>query len=381
LNEEALDILLVEDNPGDARLLRELLKEASSLRFNLQHVDRMAAAEAAMAAGGADVVLLDLSLPDAHGMETVGRMLRAAPDAAIIVLSGLDDETTALKAVQAGAQDYLVKGHVEGPLLGRAIRYARERKRLEVERAQLLESERQARELAETAVQGRDEVLRVVAHDLGNSLSAVLVTTRFLLRTVSEGGEGATTRRYVENIRSLAEQMQRLRQDLLDAALLEAGRLAMEMEEIEPATLVEESFDRYAPVAAEKGITLTRSMPERSLPIEADPARLLQVLANLLTNAVKFTPSQGRIDVGYELLDQAVRYFVSDNGNGIPADNLPHLFDRFWTTRKGNPSGAGLGLAIARGIVEGHSGEIWAESTAGEGSTFYFTIPLSGVGA
>src|SRR5688500_15045928 len=162
-------ILLVEDNPGDARLLREFLREAHNLPFDLVHVERLADARAKLDEGGADIILLDLSLPDAHGIESVEQMLEAAGESPIIVLTGLDDETTATRAVQAGAQDYLIKGRVSGSSLGRSIRYAMERKRLEVERAQLLVREQSARVRAEQAVQARDEVLRVVAHDLGNS--------------------------------------------------------------------------------------------------------------------------------------------------------------------------------------------------------------------
>ncbi|HEX6068320.1 MAG TPA: response regulator, partial [Longimicrobiaceae bacterium] len=236
-------ILLVEDNPGDARLLREQLREAS-LHFDLTHVDRLSEARESVARDGADIVLLDLSLPDGHGLETVRSMLEAAPEVPIIVLTGLDDETTAVQAVQAGAQDFLVKGQVEGGGLARAIRYARERKWLDLERVRLLASEREARATAEAAVRGRDEVLRVVAHDLGNSMSAVLVTSTLLLRTLPEGAEGEKARRRVENIRSLVEQMQRLRQDLLDVAMLEAGQMTLEKGPSGPGTLIEQSLER-----------------------------------------------------------------------------------------------------------------------------------------
>jgi sigma-B regulation protein RsbU (phosphoserine phosphatase) len=368
-------ILLVEDNPGDARLLREQLREASSLRFDLTHVDRLSEARERVAREGADIVLLDLSLPDAHGLETVRSMLEAAPELPIIVLTGLDDETTAVQAVQAGAQDFLVKGQVEGGGLARAIRYARERKWLDLERARLLASEREARATAEAAVRGRDEVLRVVAHDLGNSMSAVLVTSTLLLRTLPEGEDGEKARRRVENIRSLVEQMQRLRQDLLDVAMLEAGQMTLEKGPSGPGTLIEQSLERYAPVAEERSIELTSSV-EPDLPrVMADEARLLQVVANLLTNALKFTPAGGKIVLGAEKDEGGVRFFVRDTGPGIPPENLSRLFDRFWTTKQGNPFGAGLGLAIAKGIVEAHGGRIWAESTPGEGSVFAFTIP------
>lgn len=376
MDERPLRILLVEDSPGDARLLRELLREAGSLRFELAHVERLAEARAHMTEQGADVVLLDLSLPDAHGMETVTGMLEAAPEAPIVVLTGLDDETTAVRAVQAGAQDYLVKGQVEGGLLARSIRYARERKRLELERAQLLAREREARATAEAAVRGRDEVLRVVAHDLGNSLSAVLVTATVLLRTLPDDGPGEKTRRRVDNIRQLAEQMHRLRQDLLDVAMLDAGQLSLEWGPLGPATLVETLLERFGPLAAERSIELEARLANGLPRVRADESRLFQVMANLLGNAIKFTPPGGRVVLGAQRDEEEVRFSVADSGPGIPPENLPRLFDRFWTTRAGNPHGAGLGLAIARGIVEAHGGRIWAESRPGEGSTFSFTLPL-----
>jgi signal transduction histidine kinase len=371
-----LHIVLVEDNPGDARLLRELLREAPSLRFELTHVERLGEARQRLQKQPADVVLLDLSLPDAHGMETVTGMLEAAGDAPIIVLTGLDDETTALKAVQAGAQDYLVKGNVDGALLGRAIRYAVERKRLELERMQLLDREREARSVAEQAVQARDEVLRVVAHDLGNSLSAVLVTTQVLLRILPARDDTDPIRQHVENVRSLVEQMQRLRRDLLDVTMLEAGRLSMDPRAVDPSELIQASLERYAPLATEKGIELQADLTKRLPVIRADGSRIAQVAANLLTNALKFTGPGGKVLFGATAREPMVCFFVSDTGPGIAPDDLPYLFDRFWTTRKGNPYGAGLGLAIAKGIVEAHGGSIWTESELGNGATFFFTVPI-----
>jgi signal transduction histidine kinase len=205
----------------------------------------------------------------------------------------------------------------------------------------------------------------------------VLVTTRVLLRTIPEGEAGGSTRRHVDNIRSLAEQMQRLRQDLLDVALLEAGQLSIERGPVDPATLVEESLGRYATLAAEKSVNLESQLPVGLPRVLADETRLLQVFANLLTNAIKFTPAEGTVILRAEMAEQEVRFLVIDTGPGIPHENLEHLFDRFWTTRKGNPHGAGLGLAIARGIVEAHGGLILAKSKIGEGSTFSFTVPTA----
>lgn len=375
-------ILLVEDNPGDARLLRETLRDAESLRFELTHAGRLSDALDRVRAEPADVVLLDLSLPDAHGMDTVARMLEAAPSVPIIVLTGLADETVAVLAVQAGAQDYLVKGTVEGATLGRAIRYAMERKRLETERAELLRAEREARAAAEAAVNARDEVLRIVAHDIGNSLSAVKIHTMVLERTLPADGQ-AEARKRTEAIRNLTQQMDRLRQDLLDVAAIEAGRLSFEPHETALGEVVDEVLGTVAGMAAEKGLTLESDVPDDLPAVWADRERLHQVLGNLVGNAVKFT-GEGRVRVTARLDPEAgedghpgVRVVVEDTGPGISAEHLPHVFDRFWQARSTRRAGAGLGLAIARGVVEAHGGRIHATSAPGQGTTFEFTLPAA----
>jgi DNA-binding NarL/FixJ family response regulator len=157
---ERLRVLLIEDHPGDARLIRALLAEVPDLGWQLTHVDRLATALPLLAAGAVDVVLLDLSLPDAHGLATVERVQAIAPDTPIVVLTGLDDEATGLRAVQAGAQDYLVKNQVSGELLARAVRYARERRQLLArERAARADAERLAAERAAILGQIADGVL------------------------------------------------------------------------------------------------------------------------------------------------------------------------------------------------------------------------------
>jgi signal transduction histidine kinase len=368
-------ILLVEDNPGDARLLRETLREAHSLPFHLVHASRLSEALELVAAQAPEVVLLDLSLPDAHGMDTVGRMLRAAPEVPIIVLTGLADETIAVQAVQSGAQDYLVKGTVEGGTLARAIRYAIERKRLEGERARLLRNEQEARAAAEAAVMARDEVLRIVAHDIGNSLSAVKIHARVLERTLP--ADQGDVRSRIESIRHLTQQMDRLRQDLLDVAAIEAGRLSFEPAELDVGEVVDDVLAGVTGLAAEKEMEVGASIGADLPAAWADRERIHQVLSNLVGNAVKFTPHGGRVLVSAVAEDGEARVSVADTGPGIPPEHLPHVFDRFWQARSTRRAGAGLGLAIARGIVEAHGGEIGAASEPGRGTTFHFTLPLA----
>lgn len=370
-----LRILLVEDNPGDARLIRETLRDAGSLAFELEHADRLGAALPRLAARDVDVVLLDLSLPDAHGLETVTRALAAAPGVPIVVLTGLDDERVAIQAVQAGAQDYLVKGQVEPGVLSRALRYALERKRLEAERTRLLEAEHAARTAAEAAVRARDEVLRIVAHDIGNSLSAVKIHALVLERTLPAGDGEA--RKRTGAIRDLTAQMDRLRQDLLDVAAIEAGRLSVDPIALSVNDVLAEAAASLAEMAAEKGVVLSMGAAPGLDAVFVDRARVLQVLANLAGNAVKFTPPGGSIVIGAEAGDGVIRVSCADSGVGISAEDLPHVFDRFWQARSARRAGAGLGLAIAKGIVEAHGGMLTARSTPGQGSTFSFTLPVA----
>jgi len=229
---------------------------------------------------------------------------------------------------------------------------------------------------AQSAIRAREDVLHVVSHDLGNSLSAIIVTTTVLLRTLPDDAGTAELRKRITSIRDLARRMQRLRQDLLDVASIETGRLAIEWDSFSPAALAGETIEDFAGLAAEKEIALERAVDEGLPELVGDRERILQVLANLLGNALKFTPQGGRVGLRARLDGPDVRFEVWDTGPGIPPEHLGHVFDRFWKVRTANRHGAGLGLAIARGIVEAHDGRIWAESAPGQGSTFLFTLPI-----
>jgi signal transduction histidine kinase len=246
-----------------------------------------------------------------------------------------------------------------------------------MERKRLLEREHEARTAAEAAVRARDEVLRIVAHDIGNSLSAVKIHALVLERTLPAGDAGSEARKRTGAIRDLTVQMDRLRQDLLDVAAIEAGRLSFEPAPMDVAEVVAEAAAALAEVAAEKGVSLSAAAAPGLPRVSADRERVLQVLANLGGNAVKFTPAGGTVTVRAERDGGCVRVSCADTGPGISGDDLPHVFDRFWQARSTRRAGAGLGLAIAKGIVEAHGGTISAESTSGEGSTFAFTLPVA----
>ena len=226
---------------------------------------------------------------------------------------------------------------------------------------------------AQSATRARDEVLAVVAHDLRNPLNTVTMAVSLMLESTPP--ERVQERRQQEIVRRAADRMNRMIQDLLDVKRMESGRLTIDPAPEPPSTLIHDTIDMLRPLATGSTIRLETSIDEGLPLVLADPARIQQVLSNLVGNAVKFTPRDGQITVCAERIDGEVRFAVIDTGPGIPAEQLPHIFGRFWQAKTSDRRGIGLGLAIAKGIVEAHNGRIWVESSVGLGSTFYFTLP------
>ena len=225
----------------------------------------------------------------------------------------------------------------------------------------------------------RDQVLGVVAHDLRNPLSAILMQIAALRH--SGPGPDRRLQKPVEAIQRAAARMNRLIQDLLDVALMEAGQLTIQRMQLSAGELIAEAVDMQRPLAASSSIELRVDVDPDLPEVWGDWNRLLQVFENLIGNAIKFTPPGGRITAGATLKDEDVVFRVADTGSGIPTEHLPHVFDRFWQATRTGRQGAGLGLPITRGIIEAHGGRIWVESAAGSGSTFFFTIPKAVAGA
>jgi signal transduction histidine kinase len=247
----------------------------------------------------------------------------------------------------------------------------REQRGLASERAQLLG-------LAETAARHRDEVLSVVAHDLRNPVAAILMNVARLLARSRIEDPDARNAHGLEAIQRAAMRALRLIEDLVDAGALDAGQLATVAVPEAVVPLVTEAVDALRPAAAERSQELSLEVSvAANARVRCDPGRLHQVLSNLIGNAIKFTPVGGSITVTVERDGPDVRFSVADTGPGIPPHSLSRVFDRFWQGVPGGHGSRGLGLYIARGIVEAHGGKIAARSTVGRGSTFTFTIPTS----
>jgi len=244
--------------------------------------------------------------------------------------------------------------------------------RAELEAA--LERERIARRQAEAAVRSRDDILSIVSHDLRNPLGTIAMAIALLELDIGQ----ERRRAQVEVVRRAVKRMERLIQDLLDVDQIESGRLAIAPVRADAAALIDEAKPGMQLQASEKGLAIEFELPHEALTVRADPARIAQVLANLVGNAMKFTPAGGRIDVRLARDGDAARICVSDTGPGIDPADVPNLFDRFWQARdRPRRGGVGLGLAIAQGIVHAHGGRIAVESRLGAGSTFCFTLPLA----
>jgi signal transduction histidine kinase/ActR/RegA family two-component response regulator len=224
------------------------------------------------------------------------------------------------------------------------------------------------------AVRARDQVLAVVAHDLRNPINVISMAADGLLRRETN----SLARRPIERIIRGAQRAERLIADLLEIDAIEGGRFSLETQRVETADVILAALESQQNLAASASVIIATDLSPALPAVEGDADRLLEVLENLVDNAIKFTKPGGSVTVGATSRDGEVLIWVKDSGSGIPRDQLPHLFDRFWQAKKKDRRGTGLGLTICKAIVEAHRGRIWAESAIGTGTTMYFTIPASG---
>ncbi len=229
---------------------------------------------------------------------------------------------------------------------------------------------------AKLATQARDEILAVVAHDLRNPLQIIATRGSALRRGVAKPIEDVG-----EEIEKAVFRMNRLIQDLLDVTQIEAGQVSIKPTRVPVGELIEDALYSQKMLASSSDIAM-QTVVSYDLPdVLVDRDRIMQVLENLIGNAIKFTKPGGTITLAAEAGAREVLFSVADTGLGISQADKPHVFDRFWQTSKGRGRGAGLGLAIVKGIVEAHGGRVWFTSEFGKGSKFFFAIPRAPVDA
>lgn len=233
---------------------------------------------------------------------------------------------------------------------------------------------KEAEEAARRATQARDDLLAVVSHDLRGPLNSITLSAGMIGQALTNPEDSTRAFKYAETIIRSAEQMKVLIAELLDLAQMEAGGLAIERKAVDAASMMDDAVEVFRPAASEKHLRIASQSTPSVLTL-ADRDRLLQVLSNLIGNAIKFTPEGGSITAELKRADGEALFSISDTGPGIAADELSRIWGRFWQSRR--DGGVGLGLTIAKGLVEAHGGRIWVESVVGVGTKFHFTIPLA----
>jgi signal transduction histidine kinase len=389
-----LRVLLIEDNPGDARLIGELLTLVGRLGLttSLEHAATLAAGVERLRAAPMDLVLLDLGLPESQGLDTLERLRAMAPSPlpTLIVQSGLDDEQVAVQALQAGAQDYLIKGRVDAPALSRAIRYALGRHEAEralqreMERERELAVERSSRLQAEGESQAlrrlldeREALLRLLAHEVRQPLHNAAAALDAAATAVSRPGELVSTeaRQRMEQAQHVLDHVIGTLNNALAAATMLTAGDAGPLAEVDLDAFIDLVVHDIGPDERPR-ISVQANSELRT--VQLQPAMMRLAVCNLLVNALTYSPPGSPVRLGVSDGDDppTLCFEVADQGQGIAADLLPRVFDKGTRGANAKPgTGAGLGLYIVRRVVERHHGRIEVLPAAPHGTIVRIHIP------
>jgi signal transduction histidine kinase len=357
--------------PDEKTRISERQQTDESLRVERDKVDRALGDQLAGVDEAADAVI---SLARTRADQVLAAA-RAKTDRRSA--SAVDGEPPALLAEQRVAEDDKVQQERDGA--DDALRAERAAvvagmatERSETDRYLLSERER-----SDDSVATRDEFLGMVSHDLLNLLNTIVLYSTLVSAEVQRADHVAQVTKHAQGIQRAGGRMKRLIGDLVDVASIEAGALAVTRESSDPGGVVSEAVASLQEQASTKNISLGVSIAEPLSPTSLDPARIHQVLVNLISNAIKFTASGGVITVHAARVSDELQITVRDTGIGIPSDKLEAIFDRFVQVRKNDQRGVGLGLYISKCIVQGHGGRIWAESDLNSGTAVHFTLPAA----
>lgn len=379
--ERGLTLLVVDDVRVDRQ---RIIKAAHASRLRFEVVEATNADEAlrVIAEQSVDAVILEHVLPGTDGLALLHQLRRGDPLLPMVFVTGHGNEALAAEVLKTGA-DYLTKDALESQQLIQSLRHViahrRQKLREQADREALDEHAAhltRSLEEARKAVHARDEVMAIVSHDLRNPLNTVKLAVSLLQEACSDGGDTAEVPVLVGQIERAVGRMNRLIDDLMDASRIDANTLVVSLQPTLVAEVIEAGIDGCAATARDQKIVLAQGAVDRGLRVMADGHRLAQVLWNLVGNAIKFTPSGGRVTLdACPVSDRWVEISVTDTGRGIAPESLPHVFERFWKVRAETREGAGLGLYIANGIVSAHYGEMSVTSELGVGTRFAFRIP------
>jgi signal transduction histidine kinase len=392
---DELNILLVEDNEGDERLIRELLREQHLIRFNVDLASSLKESESKIPENKFDIILLDLGLPDSNGLETLFKFKALFPElATIIILTGLNDTEVGLKAVNSGAQDYIIKGHVDSDKLLKSIIYSYERSRLNNE----LKSQIEARKLAEKEILklnseleqrilDRTAQLKIVNLELEAFSHSVSHDLRAPLRHINGFAEilkeeyydqlPEKAKNYLDTISDSAKKMNILIDDLIK--LSRTNRIELKKSMLKMNQVLDDALSEVQPLLENRKVDINIStLPE----VIGDYNLLRLVWVNLLDNAIKYTRPRKKavIKIDYNEEKEEFIFCIHDNGVGFDMNYAQKLFGAFQRLHSTDEfEGTGIGLSNVRRIISRHSGRTWAEAELDKGASFYFSLPKKAV--
>jgi len=356
-------VLLIEDNAGDAEFVHEIASEAKDIHIDIEDADLLTSGLKLLKERKFDLVISDLGLPDSEGIETFIKIHTLYPDIPIILMTGLEDEELAIRAVRSGAQDYIIKGIADKSILLKSVRYSIERNKLTLELCgRLSEIKRLEDE--------RRNILSMFAHDIRNAV----IPPALLLSEIISG-----KKQDIENdlplIRDELTTAAHLLTNVIDFMHLETSGRELAKGPVGINAAILKGVDGLQSGADLKKIVISCCFPEGSSRfLNADGGMLQRVITNLIDNAIKYTEYGGKINITVRDMGTDILVQVMDTGVGIAEDQMLHIFKAFYRATP-SQTGSGLGLYIARTIVEAHGGKIWVESIPGKGSVFSFTLP------
>ncbi|HKR14521.1 MAG TPA: ATP-binding protein [Pyrinomonadaceae bacterium] len=374
-------VLLADDNSD----MRDYVRRLLATKYEVEAVADGEAALAAARARKFDLVLSDVMMPKLDGFGLLhalraGELTRTTP---VILLSARAGEESRVEGMEAGADDYLVKPFSARELMARVeahLQLQRERKRSEEKLEQLVVLEQKARASAELANRVKDEFLAMLSHELRTPLNAIVGWTNLLKSGKLDESDRA---RGIDVIDRNATAQRAIIDELLDVSRIITGKLKLESKPIDPAAVVDAAIDAIRPAALVKDVEIVTAIERKCGLVVGEAVRLQQVIWNLLSNALKFTPKGGRITVQLQLAGRSFEISIGDTGEGISPDFLPYIFDRFSqadTSSRRRHGGLGVGLSIVRSLVELHGGEVSATSDGpGKGATFTIRLPIVGL--
>lgn len=377
---EKLKVLIVEDNPTDALIVKKRLQKDNAFDYEITHVVSGEEALLRLEKDVYNIVLLDYNLPKKGGLEILEEIKHKNIEVPVIMVTGQGDEIIAAQLIKEGALDYLPKRESYEDAVPFMIRKTIAESKAKLEREKLQKEivlRKEELEKINSQLRELDRMKSDFVANVAHELRAPLAIIKGSLDNIDKGFAGEVQPKQKEilgDVFKVMNRLSRLISDLLDLSKIESGKMELNRESLDIVMLAGEIVKTFETLAGSKKISLVREFPDKPVMVNADKDKLTQVFINLMDNAVKFT-DKGNVIVRIVDMQGEVRVEIQDTGPGIPKDQADKIFDKFIRVVAEKKEGTGLGLPIAKDIIALHKGRIRIESESGKGSRFIFTLP------